>query len=99
MRKHATNASFCARQNNQGPGQVCGGETGKMSKERRMVVGCGERQWPEKREKLAGRAHDGDAAGSRTRLARQQPYLPLPKLLHQLQQALTEPRGHRMNRH
>ena len=32
LRKHATDASFCARQNNQRPGQVWGGETGKMGK-------------------------------------------------------------------
>ena len=48
LRKHVTDSSFCACQNHQGPGQVYGGETGKMRKERRMVVECGERRWPEK---------------------------------------------------
>ena len=102
LRKHATNASFCARQNSQGPGQVCGGETGKLSKERKMVVGCGERRCLEKREKLAGRAHGGDGSRLVPQLARQQPYLPLPKLFsptlassHRAQRTQDEQNRHR----
>lgn len=57
MRKHATNASACMLQNNQGPGQVYGEEMGKVRKEKMTAVAYGGRRGYEKRKKLDGRAH------------------------------------------